>query len=180
MDEIDMHMKSATVQEKQDMARISRVASSTTEGKGMSHNQVKALVANPLQHSVFPMIKAETPLLAGMDYTIFNTKSSPGFITTDYPVVWYDPEAYKRPPLYRDPGLMYPTIEVTMPLSPNQCIVLHRQGQNGHIDVSDDIVFQINSRNLHYADKHFIVNQNALNENWYDAGEEPQDKTHGK
>lgn len=166
MDDIAEKMKTATVEQKRSMSRISNSGSSD-KNPSLTHEQVRALVEEPLQHSVFPMIKAETPLLAKLQCTIFTTESSPGFITTDHPVVWFDPEAHLRPPMYRDVGIMHPTIEITMPLSPKQCIVLHRRTAGGYLEVSDDVVVQINRRNIHYADKKFIVNQHFSDENWF-------------
>jgi len=160
-------MKTASEETKRSMAKISHKASATTKREGMTHEQVKELVENPIENSIFPMIRAETPHLLALNLAIFTTQSSPGFITSDYPVVWFDPQAYKRPPMYRAPALMYETIEITIPITPNHCIVLNRQGRTGYVDIPDEAVFQMNRRTIHYAAEQFIVNQDTYDENWF-------------
>ena len=94
----------------------------------MGYEQVKAIVDNPLQMTIPTMIKVETPALYKLtDLAIFETSESPGFITSDHPCVWYDPEWYKRSLMLQTPALMYDTIEITLPISPRQIIVLNRK-----------------------------------------------------
>ena len=81
-------------------------------------DEVQALVDNPVATMLLPMIQAEVNYLPKLDFAIFCTNVKPGFITSDAPCVWFDPEAYKRPPLYRIPALAYRTIEIILPISP--------------------------------------------------------------
>src|SRR5713101_5619201 len=70
--------------------------------------------------------------LCKLDFAVLSTTDDIGFITSDHPCVWHDPEGYKRPPMYQSPGLIYETIQITLPISPEQCIFLNRQGITPH------------------------------------------------
>ncbi len=64
---------------------------------------------------MLPMVTTrEAEWLSYMTVTIFCTSDDARFITSDAPVVWFDPELYKLPPFYRSPGLGSETIEVTI------------------------------------------------------------------
>ena len=45
-----------------------------------------------------------------MHMAILNTDDEVGFLTSDQPCVWFDPEAYKRPAMYRSIGLGYKSV----------------------------------------------------------------------
>ena len=59
-----------------------------------------------------------------MNLTVFCTNDDLGFIASDRPCVWFDPEAFKKLLPFNQPALGSRTIEVTMPLSPNHCASL--------------------------------------------------------
>ncbi|WP_413895390.1 DUF4238 domain-containing protein [Rhodoferax sp.] len=51
-----------------------------------------------------------------------------GFITSDKPSIWHDPTAYRRHPYERTSGLKCVDIEITLPISPRQCLLFtHRR-----------------------------------------------------
>ena len=106
-----------------------------------------------------------------------------GFITSDNPCIWYDSAAYKRPPLYRAPALAYETIEITLPISPRQCLWLGRSGIEAYAPANDMVVDEINRRTRFQADTCFIVNRNKTKPIWFHAGiksEDSWDKLHGR
>jgi hypothetical protein len=181
MEEMIEWAKTATPEEKKRAAAM-HIPSSTSDG-GMTYEQVKELHAHPLQLMLMPMIRTVTPLLRKLNLAVFVTTGEIGFITSDHPCVWFDPESYKRPPLYRGPALMYETIEITLPLSPSHCLFFNRQGITGYIDANQDIVDDLNRRVRFEAEKYFVVRRNALRDYWFDSGVEPEDsweKLHAK
>jgi hypothetical protein len=100
MDELDERMKRLTEEERCKMAQFSGIGGS--EGnKGLTHEQVRAIVKEPVRMMVLPMIEVESSLIASIDFCILYTDAIMGFITSDRPCVWFDPEDYKRPPMYR-------------------------------------------------------------------------------
>ncbi|MGH7206763.1 MAG: DUF4238 domain-containing protein, partial [Nitrospiraceae bacterium] len=137
---------------------------------------------NPIQKMMGSMIRTLTPLLTRLDIAIFEAEDKIGFITSDHPCVWFDSDAYRRPPLYRAPALMYQTIEITLPVSPRQCVCLSRLGIGGYLPATEAIVNEFNRRTRFHADKYFVVIRNETKPIWFDAGVEPDDswdKLHG-
>lgn len=68
-----------------------------------------------MQTIKIPRINAEFNHYIKMHLSILNTDDEVGFITSDDPCVWFDPEAYKRLPFYRSVGLGYRSVEVHCP-----------------------------------------------------------------
>lgn len=141
----------------------------------LSYDDVKKLASQPIQHLLFQTIQIEVPLLYKLDCAILSTNTSPGFTTSDRPCVWFDPKAYLRPPIYRMPALMYPTIEITLPISPTQIICLNRTGIEGYADLAPIMVEDLNRRTRFHCDEYFIVNRKGLKRMWFDPGIEPDD-----
>lgn len=164
-----------------------RAAASMSVGHGkdtgLTYDDVKQLATDPMQHLLFQMIQTEVPLLYKLDMAILRTDSSPGFITSDHPCVWFDPKAYLRPPFYRAPALMYPTIEITLPVSPSLLIYLNRAGIEGYADLAPTMVDDLNRRTRFSAHQYFVVAKNVTKGIWFHPGVEPEDsweKTQGK
>lgn len=164
--------KTATPEEKIQASSLSSVSS---KEKGLSYENVKALYEKPMQNMLPSLINIASPLLCKLDFAVLYTDSEIGFITSDNPCVWFDPEAYKRPPLYRSPALRYKTTEIRLPISPTQCIVLNQHGIKGYIKVRPNDVDEMNRIIRFSAEKHFVVNKNFKRDTWFDPGIEPED-----
>ncbi|MBN1461351.1 MAG: DUF4238 domain-containing protein [Armatimonadetes bacterium] len=61
--------------------------------------------------------------LSKVPYIILETSDPIGFITSDNPVVWFDPAAYQPNPPFGAGGMISPTMETNLPLSPRQLLV---------------------------------------------------------
>jgi len=176
MERMRARIKTASEQEKRHMAALS--GPSDPSKLGFHFEEVKEFVEKPLQTWLPATMNAAVPLLCALDFVILTTDDQVGFITSDNPCVWFDPQAYKRPPMYRQPALMYESIEITLPVSPKQCILLNRQGINGYRKVPPDVM---NRRTRFFADESFVVHKNIKRDIWFDRGLEPDDswdKTH--
>jgi hypothetical protein len=173
MKELEERMKTATPEQKRAMAHMS--GPSTGSKGGMTIDQVERLVENPLQTSLPTMISTETPLLYRLDLAILVTDDPLGFITGDAPCVWFDPESYKRPPIFRGVGLASATVEVTLPISPKHALLLNRQGMTGYTPVPKRVVDELNRRVRFNAEDNFVVRKNETNPFWFDRGVEPED-----
>jgi len=173
MDNIIEQMKKATPEQREAMKMS--LSSSRSKSESIGYEEVKNIVQGPLQNLLIPMINAVTPLLFKLDLAILVTNLKIGFITSDNPCVWYDPEAYTRPPLYRAPALMCDTIEITLPISPMSVLYLNRQHINGYKFADEELVDTLNSRTRFYADEYFVVNSNVKKDIWFDTGTEPDD-----
>ncbi|MEX3896316.1 DUF4238 domain-containing protein [Paraburkholderia sp. BR10954] len=141
----------------------------------LTHEQVRQLATKPLQHMIGPTLRITVPVLQKMDAAIFCTDDPIGFITSDAPCTWFDPEAYKLPPFYRSPGLGIKTIEVTMPISPQQCLCLNWQGWTGYIDTPMELVDDFNRRHRYHCKEHFVVCRDSQNAYWFQEGTMPDD-----
>lgn len=153
-----------------------------TSGPSYGYEEVKQIAAKPIQNLLVAELAALASHLVQMEMVIIETNSTPGFITTDNPCVWFDPEACKRPPAFQAPALMYPSTEIRLPLSPTQMLVFKRNFGNlsGYIPVDDWLVDDINRITRFNAYEHFVVNANVKKEIWFDQGVEPEDSWNRK
>lgn len=127
--------------------------------RGMSYEDICELVKNPVQNLLLPMMESQMPSLLEMSKSVLFTDLPLGFVTSDAPCVWFDPEASSRPPLHRGPGLAYQTTEIRLPISPQCMLILNSHGIEGwsHIN-SAKILDEINSLTKAYCDECFVTN----------------------
>jgi len=178
MDSLSEQVSGMTEEEKRKFAAMQPLSSSSSSsGKSLSHEQVRKLAKKPLQQTMFPMIISQSTIFSQMHMAIIGTIVEPGFITSDSPCVWFDPEAYKRPPFYQTVGLVYETVEVTLPISPKQCILLSwNEKYKGYIEINhEQIIDELNRRTRFQCNEYFIVNKNIKKDIWFDPGDEPDD-----
>ena len=165
--------KTATSEEKHAAARMA--TPNRDRDRSFSYDEVKAMAEKPLQTMMFPAITTLTPHLARLDFAVFTTDSELGFITSDYPCVWFDPEGYKRPPMFQGPALMYESIEITLPVSPDQIIVLNRRGLSGYFSANERLLDELNRRTRFNCAEYFVNNTQLTRPIWFDPGKEPDD-----
>ena len=140
-----------------------------------SYKEVRQAADQPMQSELIPTIPILTNLLVRMRLTILFTASEPGFITSDTPCVWFDPELYKLPSLLRSPGLGSKTIQVTMPISPNFLVLYTHYDKGGYVEVNDEFfVDDLNRRTRFYCDEYFVVRNNIKKDIWFDPGKPPE------
>ena len=143
-------------------------------GRRLDYEDVKRLAEKPMETMLVPQIQAAAPLLTRLGCLVL-TSAQPEFITSDYPCVWFDPEAYKRPPIYQAPALMYESIEISLPVSPRQLILLNRRGRSGYLDVPERVVDEFNRRTRFQCAEYFVSSSSATKPIWFDPGVEPED-----
>lgn len=163
-----------TTEEQLEAASATLRPPSRNEEAYLTYEEVKQIVEQPIQSFLADSINVETPLLLKLDMVVIETSTSPGFITSDDPCVWYDPQSYTRPPPLRGPALMYPSIEISFPVSPNFMLLLNRQGTNGQIRlakygtaIDQEVVDRANWRTRIHAHEHFVVNSKVKRESWF-------------
>jgi hypothetical protein len=166
-------------------------------GPTFSAEDLRSLSEQPLQLMLPIVTQLEAAFLSCMTMTIFCTSSHPGFITSDAPVVWFEPELNKLPP-DRSLALGSPTIEVTMPIAPSRMLLLtHGRSTEGYVDISaadnagvnisvapthlvgildrltaieTELIDQLNRRTRFHCDEHFVLNSNQKKDIWFDPG----------
>jgi hypothetical protein len=162
-------MQEMAPEEAAKMARAFR-PSPDEEDTVMTMDDVRELVEQPMR-SLLPSEHAVvTPVLARMPHVIMETADSPGFVTSDAPCVWFDPEEMKESPAFGAGGLISPTIEISMPLSPRQCVFFgHLLLASGYVRLkpNDPMIDQMNMRVRHFADEYVVANQDISQEPWF-------------
>ena len=136
--------------------------SSDNETQSLSQDDVQRIVDYPTQTSLLDFIQIETPILCRMSMAILCTDDDLGFITSDHPCLWLDPD---RP----FPGLVSKTIEVTLPLSPRHLLFLNWQNVSGYIPVLPMFVDEANRMRRFDCEREYIVRKNEVNPYWFVA-----------
>jgi len=70
---------------------------------------------------------------------------------------------------------MYDSIEITLPVSPQQLVLLNRKGLRGYRDVPERIVDEYNRRTRFHCTEYFVSNSNVTKSIWFDRRVEPED-----
>jgi hypothetical protein len=140
------------------------------ETPSLTMEDVEGIVEQPVQALLVPTIESATPLLAHMPFGVIDTDDSPGFIASDAPCVWFDPALLKKPQRLGAGGLISPSIQVSMPLSPRQLVIFGHwlKANGGHLRLEPDnpLVDQLNQRVCRFADEYVVVNQNVFKPAW--------------
>lgn len=176
-EEIEEQMRTATPEQRQRAASMSIGPSHTN--KSISIDDVRRITASPMEHTLGPHMAAELPGLLRMRCLILSS-SGKKFITSDAPVVWFDPTWHRKPPLFRSPSFSDRHLEITLPISPDQAVLLmHGKVDYGkpveYLRVPDDVVTEINRRTRFQCDKEFIAQTADIETRWFEQGDLPPD-----
>jgi hypothetical protein len=143
---------------------------------------VRHVISSPMEHMLVPYIAAQLPFLMLMRCQVLCATSEPGFITSDAPVVWFDPEWHRKPPMFRSPSLSEPLLEITLPISPHQMLAISHQLTTppqlrmDYIDVrKEHHVDELNRRTRFCCDKEFVVRREITRPSWFEKGTMPTD-----
>lgn len=91
------------------------------------------------------------------------------FISSDNPCVWHDPAAYGRRPGQRQPALMLPDIEITLPLGPKAALIFtHNPQHSGFRKANAKCVDTINQRTRFRAHEWFVTHDGRDEKIWYE------------
>lgn len=137
----------------------------------LSRSDVDALARNPIHMLLESAFEVQLPLLAQMQLTVVCTDDEPGFITSDHPCCWFDAQAHTRPPTLRGVGLGFPTVEVTLPVSPRQALFVSWVPTERYMTANAEMVDEINRRTRIGAAEHFVVSRNEVRPSWFNPGE---------
>ncbi len=114
--------------------------------------------------------------LLGMHKTVLCTNDPLGFLTTDAPSTWHDPTAYRRHPYERGIGLSNPAIEITLPISPDQCLLFtHHPVGPLYTAVPTEWVDALNHRHAAFAPTKVVSRSKETRALWFQVVEPPAD-----
>lgn len=171
MDAMRESVEAKSPEEQEELARV--MGATVSSGPSLSYKEVEGLAKDLAGPTVVTMTQTQLPILARMTLTVLTTTDSLGFITSDMPCVWFDPELYKLPPLYRAPGLGSRTIEVTLPVSPEQMLLLTWRPLREYIEIDTPPTDELNRRTRFYCDEYFVVKRKEKRDIWFDSGQPP-------
>lgn len=138
------------------------------EGVPVDFEALEELKERPIQQLLPLQMQVTLPIFASMDLAICEVDECPeGLITCDNPCVWSDSELIKLPPGHRQVSLMSESVEVTLPLSPKQIVLLNRRGVAGYCKSAIGALQEWNRRAVNNADEEVIANTGEKQDVWF-------------
>lgn len=175
MEKMELAMADATPEQRRLAAGIGNLGRRDSD-PGFRLEDVKRMERNPLQLMLAAALEAELPIMSRMSLAVLHTDDPIGFVTTDNPVMRFDPTAYRRQPIWRAPGLAWQDIEVSLPISPQLCLFLsHRSDFKGYVEISTETLDELNRLRIAHADEHFISRCNVTRAAWFNHPPLPDD-----
>ncbi|HXI98624.1 MAG TPA: DUF4238 domain-containing protein [Gemmatimonadaceae bacterium] len=173
---IDQYERSTPEQRRALLSHPANQVSEDCEPAG-SYDDVVAMVENPMRFTLGATIEAMLPILLKMNLAVIETDDPIGFVTSDDPCVLIDREAHKVPPFFRgNPGLLKPTVELSLPLSPSQMMIFSWvQGMQGYLKTDQRGVDELNRRTIAWAHEEYVVSRNETRDAWFEVRPEPED-----
>ena len=110
-----------------------------------------------------------------MNLALFEAPAGHAFITSDVPVIWFDPDLYKRPPAYQSLGLAYPNVEVRMPVSPRLILNISHHTELGgcRFVATGQMVEEFNRVARFECYEHFVTASNRKDHYWFFDAQPP-------
>ncbi len=150
------------------------LGSGLDDGRTLGPDDVDRLVREPIQHMLHSVLQTVTPILCRFDLAVLKVSDDVGFITSDHPCIWVDPEASKRPFPYNHLGLAYKSLLIVLPLSPRRCLFLNRMGIAGRHEVPLGVADSLNSLVCAHAGEHIVVRRRVFKAAWSRPTETPE------
>ena len=169
-EKMEQAFEDASEEQRARMATLSRVPEGDEQKDSMTMEEARELVEQPIQGMLSETVMSQAPLLFETPFMILETPVAPGFITSDDPCVWFDPARHILPPGSGAGGLVSPTIEITLPLSPKQMLTFtNRHAVSGtYLPVHDQgLINALNRRTRSRTHKHFVANRPELRAGWF-------------
>jgi hypothetical protein len=127
MEDLKQVFERMTPEERRNQRRIEPLGGTT--GESLSMAEVQRLADKPIQRMLPSIVRQDLPVLSRMNLTIFTTDDDIGFVTSDNPCAWLDPERPRRPPSRSCPGpKTYLAIRPRLPFRLTRRIVFSRCG----------------------------------------------------
>jgi hypothetical protein len=159
----------ATDEQRANMAKMLS-SPQADEKNSFTLEEVRRLAEQPIQEMLPSYVTELGSMLFKTPSVVLETSSVAGFVTSDDPCVWFDPANYRKPPPRGAGGLVSPTIEITVPLSPKQLLFFgHRLDIPGaYVPIANQrTVNELNKRTRIMACEHFVANSPELRAGWF-------------
>jgi hypothetical protein len=135
----------------------------------LSLEDVRKIAEQPIQESLSGIVTGVSPMLFNIPFIIIETSPSLGFITSDSPCIWFDPAVYMEPTPSWAGGLLSPTIEITLPLSPLQMLFFSKglSASGIYLPVDKETAENLNKRTRLGAHEYFVFNRKESRAIWF-------------
>jgi hypothetical protein len=135
----------------------------------LSIEDVRDLAERPIQNTLSMLVTEISLELARIPFVILETQVAGGFITSDNPCVWFDPASYENPREYSAGGLLSPTLEITLPISPTQMLIFGRKliGSIYIPNIDEEMVHSLNKRTRLGSHEYFVANNSIVRSEWF-------------
>ena len=170
---LDMAEKIQAVMDKatpEERKRMSAALSSphTKNEKSLSMEEVREIVEKPIQSMLSANVVQTAPLLFEKPFLILEAPIGNSFITSDNPCVWFDPADYQNPRPFGAGGLISPTLEITLPLSPKQLLFFGGKliVSGLYLPAENEMVDNLNKRTRLFSDEFFVSNNSKVKPSW--------------
>jgi hypothetical protein len=130
-------------------------------------------VEQPMPYHLHNFIRLTVPRLSSLNCAIYETKTKPGFITSDNPCLWIDPAIFNPYTPLTFFGIGSLTLNILFPISPELFLSLEQMGPDGYISLSDklrsetDFIDNLNGMTLHNCEEFIVTNQNIIKDEWF-------------
>ncbi len=140
----------------------------TKNEKSLSMEEVREIVEKPIQSMLSANVVQTAPLLFKKPYLILEAPIGNSFITSDNPCVWFDPADYQNPRPFGAGGLISPTLEITLPLSPKQMLFFGGKliVSGLYLPAENEMVANLNKRTRLFSDEFFVSNNSKVKSSW--------------
>lgn len=158
-EKLERSMRNASFEQR----KVASLMSIPGNGPSISMEEVRILATQPMQHMLAPMIAGQLQAMVQMSSIVLCTSEDHQYITSDSPVVWVDAEAHKKPAFLRSPGLLSPGIQITIPLSPTQTLlIVHGEPGLRYMNIPSDVVRAVNRLTRNHCYNTFISAKNSV------------------
>jgi len=142
LDRVQTAVEQATPEQRTRMRQA--LQSPNPSGERLTREDVVEHMNRPIQAGLPVLATDGASMLFQIPFVILAVRDPVRFITSDTPCVWFDPASYEKPPPFGAGGLVSPTLEITLPLSPTQMLFFGRKlvVSNTYLTVSDKTAVQ--------------------------------------
>lgn len=140
---------------------------SSTESYTME--QVEQIAKYPIQSSIDTVVSGITPLLMKIPNVIICASPPHRFITSDNPCTWFDKADFEKPRPFGAGGLISPTIELTLPISPHRMLYIGNSMivSGLYLSIDDEsLIDGFNKRTVMWSQEHCVTNSSTVKEAW--------------
>jgi uncharacterized protein DUF4238 len=117
---------------------------------------------------MFEGAKQMIPHFCTMRWHFLRSGADRFFLTTDAPVVFYDPN--NDDPFFR-PGILQKTVQIFFPVNKQLCLVATRKGREGYYLADKDVVRETNNKIAGAAERFLfsLIQQHDIRLEWIEA-----------